>query len=250
MFNNLKDFLPDVKMDSPPTPPASPPSRPSLNIKEKKKPAKKTKDIFLYSNNKMESNSTDNVKIVSAETIEKEAKQEAEAKPVEVSKEPEPEPTSPKRRLGDRGRDKKVRKKRYPNGMPEARKAQLALARKKALRVRKERALQRKAEKKRDQNARYNKPAPPAPKPPAPQRQASQPIPIPQTKPQHRPSKAEAAEAFFGLMDQWDNRRQARKKKRKEAEAAARPKPTPKPSAPSIYGNRNNNNMNWDSLFF
>ncbi len=242
MFNNLKDFLPDVKMDAPPTPPASPPSRPLLNIKEKKKPVKKKQDIFVYSNNKMESNPTDNVKIVSAETIEKEAKQEAEAKPAEVSK--EPEPTSPKRRLGDRGRDKKVRKKRYPNGMPEARKAQLAKAREKALRVRKERALQRKAEKKRDQNERYNKPAPPAPKPP------SQPIPIPQAKPQHRPSKAEAAEAFFGLMDQWDNRRQARKKKRKEAEAAARPKPTPKPSAPSIYSNRNNNNMNWDSLFF
>ena len=48
MFNNLKDFLPDVKMDSPPTPPASPPSRPSLHIKEKKKPAKKTKDISCF----------------------------------------------------------------------------------------------------------------------------------------------------------------------------------------------------------
>ena len=224
MFNNLKDFLPDVKMDSPPTPPASPPSRPSLNIKEKKKPAKKTKDIFLYSNNKMESNSTDNVKIVSAETIEKEAKQEAESKPAEVSKEPEPEPTSPKRRLGDRGRDKKVRKKRYPNGMPEARKDQLAKAREKALRVRKERALQRKAEKKRDQNARYNKPAPPAPKPPAPQRQASQPIPIPQAKPQHRPSKAEQAQAFFGLLDEWDNRRQARKKKAERSRSGSKTK--------------------------
>ena len=248
MFNNVKDMLPDVKMDSPPTPPASPPSRPVLHIKEKKKPAKKTKDIFVYTNNKMETN-TDNVKIFPPEEIEKEAKAEAEAKPAKAESE-----KSPKRRLGDRGRDKKVRKKRYPNGMPEARKAQLAKAREKALRVRKERALQRKAEKKREMNARYNHPAP-APEPkPVQQRQASQPIPIPRSQPRPQPQarpqmNRQHAESFFSLLDEWDNRRQLRKKKRKEAEAAARPKPTPKPSAPSIYGNRNNN-MDWDTLFF
>lgn len=191
----------------------------------------------------METN-TDNVKIVPPEEIKKEAKAEAEATP-----KVEPEPTSP-RRLGDRGRDKKVRKKRYPNGMPEARKAQLAKAREKALRVRKERALQRKAEKKREMNARYNHPAPQEAKP-VQQRQTSQPIPIPQSQPRRaQPNKQQATEAFFGLMDEWDNRRQARKKKQKEAEAAARPKPTPKPTAPSIYGNRNNNGMDWDTLFF
>ena len=244
MFNNVKDMLPDVKMDSPPTPPASPPTRPVLHIKEKKKPAKKTKDIFVYSNNKMETN-TDNVKIVPPEEIEKEAKAEAKATP-----KVEPEPTSPKRRLGDRGRDKKVRKKRYPNGMPPERREQLKKAREKALRVRKERALQRKAEKKREMNARYNHPAPPEPKP-VQQRQTSQPIPIPQAQPRRpQPNRQQATEAFFGLMDEWDSRRQARKKKRKEAEAAARPKPTPKPSGPSIYGNRNNNGMDWDTLFF
>ncbi len=82
------------------------------------------------------------------------------------------EPTSPKRRLGDRGRDKKVRKKRYPNGMPEERKQQLARAREKALKVRKERALQRKTEKKREMNARYNHPAP------EPERKPTQPVNI------------------------------------------------------------------------
>ena len=249
MFNNVKDMLPDVKCDSP-TPPASPPSRPSLNIKEKKKKPPKNKDIFVYTNNKMDTN-TDNVKIVPAETIEKEAKAEAAAKPAKVEPK-EAAPTSPKRRLGDRGRDKKKRKPRYPDGFPEYRKVQLAQARKKALKVRKERALQRKAEKKREQNARYNHPAPePKPKP-VQQRPTSQPIAIPQPKPRPQANRQQATEAFFGLMDEWDNRRQARKKKRKEAEVAARPKATPKPlpQAPSIYSNRNNNGMNWDSLFF
>ena len=233
MFDNVKDMLPDVKCDTPPTPPQSPP-RPILKIKEKKKNIK-NKDIFLYShNNKMESN--DNVKIVSAEVIEKEAK--AAAEPVA-----EPAaPSSPKRRLGDRGKDKKVRKKRWPNGMPPEKLAQLALARKKALEVRKARAQQRKAEKKREQNARYNHPAP-EPKP------VSKPIPIPQPKPKPRISREEAESNFFGLMDRWDLRRQSRKKKRREQEEAERQKRTPKPvKAPTIH--RHNNGMDWDSLFF
>jgi len=238
MFNNVKDFLPNVKMESPPTPESSPVSRPSLDIKEKKKKPLKSKDIFLYShNNKMESNSTDNVKIVSAETIEKEAKQEAEAKPAEdASPKTEAEPKSPNRRLGDRGRDKKVRKKRYPNGMPEERKAQLAKAREKALRVRKERALQRKAEKKREMNERYNHPAPaPKPKPQVQQRPVSQPIPIPQRSTQPKASKEQATEAFFGLMDRWDERRQERKKKRSRSKTEAEAKANSSSYTTSTY---------------
>jgi hypothetical protein len=258
-FNNVKDLLPDVKCDTPPPSPSPSPShpRPILNIKEKKKPPK-NKDIFVFTNNKMETTDTDNVKIVSAETIEKEAKEEAAIKPAAETA-VEPEPSSPKRRHGDRGRDKKAkRKSRYPNGiMPPERLAQLALARTKALKVRKERALQRKAEKKREQNARYNHPAPPPPaaaEPQPVQQRQSQPIAIPQPKAaKPKVSREQANEAFFGLLDQWDNRRQARKKQRKEAEVVAKPKPIPKPlpKAPSIYGNRNNNNnMNWDNLFF
>jgi hypothetical protein len=81
--NNVKDLLPDVKCDTPPPSPSpSPsPSHPTLNIKEKKKPPK-NKDIFVFTNNKMETTDTDNVKIVSAETIEKEAKEEAATNPL------------------------------------------------------------------------------------------------------------------------------------------------------------------------
>eukprot|EP00943_MAST-04B_sp_MAST-4B-sp1_P006411 g6411.t1 len=142
-------------------------------------------------------NDADNVKIVAPEVIEEQAaKEKADASTSDV-KEEEEEVKSPKRRLGDRGRDKKKRKPRFPNGMPEYRLEQLAKAREKALRVRKERAAKRKAEKKRDMEARYNKPAPPEPTPPVQQRQASQPIPIPQSQQRRKPTREEATQAFF-----------------------------------------------------
>ena len=192
------------------------------------KPAKKLKnsDIFLYPKCKME-----------------DSKQEDVAVKAEDVKKPETPPTldAPiKRDVGERGKDKKLRKKRRDHNTPE-RLAQLAKAREKALAKRRENSKLRKQEKEEALRKKYAPPAPPAPAP----------APAFKAKPKYTKEQVEAS--MFSMLDKWDNRRQMRKRKAKEEEAKKAALEKKKPSSsdrkiPSLY--KTNQQTNWDSLFY
>jgi hypothetical protein len=227
-FNpNANDLFQNVKMVISET--KKPKVSPNVCAMPAAKPAKKLKnsDIFLYPKCKME----------------KPFKQEDVAVMAEDVKEPETPPTldAPiKRDVGERGKDKKLRKKRRDHNTPE-RLAQLAKAREKALAKRRENSKRRKQEKEEALRKKYAPPAPPAPAPPK----------ATPKKPKYTKEQVEAS--MFSMLDKWDDRRQMRKRKAKEEEAKKAAVERKKPSSsdkkiPSLYAR--NQQTNWDSLFY
>jgi hypothetical protein len=220
LFQNVKMVISETKK-----PKVSP------NVCAIPAPAKKLKnsDIFLYPKCKMEEPS----------------KQEDVA--VKADKEPEtPPPTldAPiKRDVGERGKDKKLRKKRRDHNTPE-RLAQLAKAREKALTTRRINSKRRKQEKEEALRKKY---APPVPAPPA------SPAPPKATPKKPKYTKEQVEASMFSMLDKWDNRRQMRKRKAKEEEVKKAALERKKPSSsdkkiPSLYAR--NQQTNWDSLFY
>jgi hypothetical protein len=187
----------------------------------------KNSDIFLYPKCKME----------------KPFKQDVKAEDVKEPETPPPTLDAPiKRDVGERGKDKKLRKKRRDHNTPE-RLAQLAKAREKALAKRRENSKLRKQEKEEALRKKYAPPAPPAPAP----------APAPKAKPKPKYTKEQVEASMFSMLDKWDDRRQMRKRKANEEEAKKAAVERKKPSSsdrkiPSLY--KTNQQTNWDSLFY